>query len=95
MSGGRGYNTFHGFDTGPPPPVFAPNQPAGAHPYPLAFGWPQQPFGWPAQPAFPPPAVIAPPSVMPAYPYPYPYPQPGMAHPAMPPRTDGGFPGVQ
>ena len=96
MSAGRGYNTFHGFDTGPPPPGFALNQPAGAHPY-SNFGWPQQPqaFGWPAQPTFPPPVVMAPPPVMPSYPYPFPYPHPGMAHPAMPPVGDGGIPRIQ
>jgi hypothetical protein len=95
MSAGRGYNTFHGFDTGPPPPSFAPNQPAGAHPF-SNFGWSQQPqaFGRPAQPVFPPP-VMAPPPVMPGYPYPFPYPHPGMAHPAMPPVVDGVVPGIQ
>ena len=89
MAAGRGYNTFHGFDTGPPPPGFAPSQPGSVLPYPI-LGWPQQPqgFGWSAQPVFPPP-------VMPSYSNAVPCSQPVMAHLTMHPAGDGGFPGVQ
>lgn len=86
MSGGRGYNTFHGFDTGPLPPGFTPGQAIAGHPVPLGFGWPQQPYGWP---------VMAAPPAMPGYPCPYPYTHPGQAHPAMTPMADGEFPGIQ
>jgi hypothetical protein len=47
----RGYNTFHGFDSGPPPPSFNPQQGAGQPQYPM---WPTtQPVAqqWPAAPA--------------------------------------------
>ena len=86
MPGGRGYNTFHGFDTGPLPPGFTPGQLTADHPVPPGFGWQQQLYGWPA---------MAAPPALPGYPYPYPYPHPGQAHPAMPPMTEGGFPGIQ
>jgi hypothetical protein len=95
---GRGYNTFHGFDTGPPPPGFPPAQPGGQHPTPQFRrpGWPQQPFGFPAfqQPAVLASPLIVPPAVMPGFPYPFPYPYGGQAHPAIAPVTDGGFPGI-
>lgn len=35
-----GYNTFHGFDNGPPPPSFGPQHPPGPPQYQT---WPQQP----------------------------------------------------
>jgi hypothetical protein len=37
---GRGYNTFHGFDEGPPPPSFPPAQSFGIPQYPAFFGIP-------------------------------------------------------
>ncbi|KAH6677121.1 hypothetical protein B0J14DRAFT_635869 [Halenospora varia] len=52
---GTGYNTFHGFDNGPPPPSFGPSQGAGSPQYRSGF-WsalPTPAFGWPAIPAVP------------------------------------------
>ena len=90
MAGGRGYNTFHGFDTGPPPPGLSPSQPAGQHPYP--FNWPQAPMGFPAfhPPAVMAPQMLAPPLVMPGWGF-----YGAQTHPAMPPVPDRGFPGIQ
>lgn len=91
---GRGYNTFHGFDTGPPPPGFPPSQAHGVQ-YPTLF--PQPPFAV-SQPAFAAavPAHIAVPGVIgqPVMPGLYPPGWGSQAHPATAPVAHGMFPGV-
>ena len=92
---GRGYNTFHGFDTGPPPPGFPPSQANGLS---YAAILPQlQTFAGP-QLTFPPAASI--PIAVPTLAN-----QPGNhgfypagwcshTHPAPAPATNSMFPGV-
>ncbi|TAQ85376.1 hypothetical protein B7494_g6301 [Chlorociboria aeruginascens] len=80
----RGYNSIHGFDTGPAPPDFDPAQPWGIPQYP-GFAIPPT-FGLPTLPLYP--SMVAPP--------PYPgtgYGYPGQ-YPAPPPITDGTIPGI-
>lgn len=94
---GPGYNTFHGYDTGPPPP------PGVGRGMPQYSGFYQQPAmqGWPAQPVvYAQPPVVAPPAY-PGYPsmhqpppgtYPS-YQSPPGNYPSYPPQpTD--YPGV-
>jgi hypothetical protein len=78
---GRGYNTFHGFDIGPPPPGFPPGQPTGM-PF-SAFFPPQASFALP-QPTFaqPMPAAL------------FPQGWGGLPNPATAPLRNGGFPGI-
>ncbi|TVY19149.1 hypothetical protein LARI1_G003612 [Lachnellula arida] len=96
---GRGYNTFHGFDQGPPPPNFTPNQGFGIPQYPAFFTAqaPPQAYGFPAMQV----PVVAPVASVPQMPYMtpmpqygYPYPYPGQTHPAPPPRPNPAFPGI-
>lgn len=92
---GRGYNTFHGFDTGPPPPGFPPSQPNGV-PYSDFFP-PRPPFAFP-QAVFAPavPAPIAVPAVVsqPVIPSLYPSGWGGEIYSSTPRVANGMFPGV-
>jgi hypothetical protein len=92
---GRGFNTFHGFDTGPPPPGFPGSQPQGVQyatmaPQPATFAFPQPTFA---------PTVAAPmavPSVVTQATLPNFYPPGwgGQSYPAIAPVAGGMFPGV-
>ncbi|KAH8661691.1 hypothetical protein BGZ60DRAFT_91017, partial [Tricladium varicosporioides] len=103
---GAGYNTFHGFDSGPPPPSFGPAQGAGLPQYRLGFwgGSPaQSTYGWPAMPAIG--AMPPPPPPYPAGPFvangpiitpqPFPY-GGGGSWPSIPPvpGLNADFPGI-
>ncbi|KAE8448676.1 hypothetical protein EG329_008891 [Mollisiaceae sp. DMI_Dod_QoI] len=84
---GRGFNTAHGFDNGPPPPYAVPpfGMPGnpGFYPQMQGFGWPQQPppIYQPAQPPF--------------IPSPYGgFGMGGQTWPTVAPFTDQGFPGI-
>lgn len=89
---GRGFNTFHGFDTGPPPPGFPPAQQSGIQ---YAPTFPQQPSFAVPQPVFAtavPAPMAAPQPVMMSGLYPPGW--GGQTHPAMAPVANGMFPGV-
>jgi hypothetical protein len=92
---GRGFNSFHGFDTGPPPPGFPPSQQNGT---PYATMFPQQPAFAVPQPFFAPAASvpIAVPTLVnhPIVPGLYPAGWGGQTHPAMAPVANSMFPGV-
>jgi hypothetical protein len=86
-----GFNSYHGFDTGPMPPGFGPAQPFGVPQYPAFFGAPApQGFGWPAPPPYP--GFPQQPMFMPP---PYGgFGMGGMTYPTVAPFTDHGFPGI-
>ncbi|RDL33915.1 uncharacterized protein BP5553_08283 [Venustampulla echinocandica] len=76
---GRGYNTFHGFDAGAPPPGFSPAQPHAAQ-FPGVYGFPV-PYPMPIPIGAPPQPIIAPPYFN------------GQQYPA-PPPYDQTIPGI-
>lgn len=85
---GRGFNTVHGFDQGPPPPGYPGGFPGGIHGFPSP-SYPPPPYGWPQQ------------QQQPFYPTPQPFYPPyggfgmgGQTWPAVPPMGDSGFPGI-
>lgn len=89
---GRGFNTFHGFDTGPPPPGFPSAQPNYAAMFPPQPTFPaSQPIFAPmAQVPFSAPTLVNPPAIAGLYPPGW----VGQAHPAMAPVVNNMFPGV-
>lgn len=80
-----GYNTFHGFDTGPPPPGFSPSQSNGMQ-YSALF--PQQPsFGFPQ-------LGVAASAPAPTAPRLQPFYLGGQTYSASAPVGNSGFPGI-
>ena len=90
---GRGYNTFHGFDTGAPPPGFPPSQPNSVY---YAAMFPAQPSFPVVHPIFAAPSPVAIPTLVspPSFPGIYPPGWGGQTHPAMAPTANSIFPGV-
>ncbi|CZR57850.1 uncharacterized protein PAC_07739 [Phialocephala subalpina] len=91
---GRGFNTAHGFDQGPPPPGAPGPFPGGIYGFPSPY-YPPPPYGYPQQqqqPFYPQQPIY-----QPAQQYPPPYGGFGMGGQPWqtgPPLTDGGYPGT-